>query len=163
MHSAIRHSFRAVPALLALAVWAPALQAQDTAQVNPHIVTVLFENALVRVLEVISKPGDVENWHGHPAYFAYVVRGGRLQLEAPGEETRQFELKVGQNIALNPVERHRGTNVGQTTLRVLLVELKTGQMAGGTVPNGEPEGRMEAARAIAESAKAMARAFAATR
>ena len=160
MHPAIRRSFRAVPALLALVVWAPALQAQDTAQVNPHIVTVLFENALVRVMEVISKPGDVENWHGHPAYFAYVVRGGRLQIEAPGEETRQFDLKVGQNIALNPVERHRGTNVGQTTLRVLLVELKTGQMAGGTVPNGEPEGRMEAARAIGG---AIARAFAVTR
>jgi len=160
MHSAIRRSFRAVPALLALVAWAPALQAQDTAQVNPHIVTVLFENALVRVLEVISKPGDVEDWHGHPAYFAYVVRGGRLQIEAPGEETRQFDLKVGQNIALNPVERHRGTNVGQTTLRVLLVELKTGQMAGGTVPNGEPEGRMEAARAIGG---AIVRAFAVTR
>ena len=159
MHSAIRRSFRAVPTLLALVAWAPALQAQDTAQVNPHIVTVLFENALVRVLEVISKPGDVENWHGHPAYFAYVVRGGRLQIEAPGEETRQFDLKVGQNIALNPVERHRGTNVGQTTLRVLLVELKTGQMAGGT----PPEESMEAAQAIAESAKAIARAFAVTR
>ncbi|MCH9045255.1 MAG: hypothetical protein IIA40_04015, partial [SAR324 cluster bacterium] len=134
----------------------PALQAQDTAQVNPHIVTVLFENALVRVLEVISKPGDVEDWHGHPAYFAYVVRGGRLQIEAPGEETRQFDLKVGQNIALNPVERHRGTNVGQTTLRVLLVELKTGQMAGRDAPEGEAE----AHRAVA---KATARAFAVTR
>ncbi len=158
MNPANRRSLLAVLAvlLLAPAVWAPALQAQDTAQVNPHIVTVLFENALVRVLEVISKPGDVENGHGHPAYFAYVVRGGRLQIEAPGQETRQFDLKVGQNIALNPVERHRGTNVGQTTLRVLLVELKTGQMAGGTVPNGEPEGTVESARAIA-------RAFAATR
>ncbi len=162
MHPANRRSFQAFLALLALAlaVWAPALQAQDTAQVNPHIVTVLFENALVRVMEVISKPGDVENWHGHPAYFAYVVRGGRLQIEAPGQETRQFDLGVGQNIALNPVERHRGTNVGQTTLRVLLVELKTGQMAGGTVPNGDAEGRMEAARAIAED---MARAFAVPR
>ena len=117
MHPAIRRSFLAVLALLALApaVWAPALQAQDTAQVNPHIVTVLFENALVRVMEVISKPGDVENWHSHPTYFAYVVRGGRLQIEAPGQQTRQFDLKVGQNIALNPVERHRGRR-GRTPL-----------------------------------------------
>ena len=153
MHPAIRRSFRAVPALLALAlaVWAPALQAQDTAQVNPHIVTVLFENALVRVMEVISKPGDVEDWHGHPAYFAYVVRGGRLQIEAPGQETRQFDIKDGQNLALNPVERHRGKNVGQTTLRVLLVELKTGQMAGGSAPSGEAEAHRALAGAIARA------------
>ncbi len=156
MQPTIRRSIQFVLVLLALAVWAPALQAQDTAQVNPHIVSVLFENALVRVMEVISKPGDVEDWHGHPAYFAYVVQGGRLQIEAPGQETRQFDMEVGQNLALNPVERHRGTNVGQTTFRVLLVELKTGQMAGGSAPNGEPEERMEAAKAIAP-------AFAATR
>ena len=52
----------------------------DPIVASPEVYKVLFEDALMRVLEVTYRPGQQDNWHGHPRYFVYVVEPGKLQV-----------------------------------------------------------------------------------
>lgn len=98
--------------------------AQDTAKVNPHIVKILYEDNDIRILEVKSNHGDVEDWHSHPAYFAYAITDGKLRITLPDGRSQIVEIRKGENVLLDPVKRHKGRNVGGMQIQILLVELK---------------------------------------
>ena len=101
---------------------APAYRTTD--EVNPDVVKVIHENEALRVLEVVSPPGGLEDWHGHPRYFVYVVQGGTLRITNDAGESEEVEVKTGGHRALDPVQRHKGENIGETTLRLILIEMK---------------------------------------
>jgi len=71
----------------------------------------------------VLKPGDKERLHSHPAYVFYVVEGGRIRNHGVDGKTNETELRPGQAFYRDPLT-HWAENVGTTTVRVVLVELK---------------------------------------
>jgi quercetin dioxygenase-like cupin family protein len=96
----------------------------DPAVVNAKTVHVTFENDRVRVLESVLQSGDQEQMHSHPAYMIYVLEGGKMRNHAADGTTSEAEFVAGQTIFREPLT-HWAENIGTTTVRVLLVELKS--------------------------------------
>jgi beta-alanine degradation protein BauB len=106
--------------LLSLSTGAPA---QDPAVVNAKTISVKLENDRVRVLEAVLQPGDKEQLHSHPAYVFYVVEGGKMRSHTVDGKVTESDLKPGQVFYRDPLT-HWAENIGSTTVRVVLVELK---------------------------------------
>lgn len=113
----------AVSIAVLLTVFAPAGLAQDPAVVNAKTIRVRLDNAKVRVLEATLNPGDKENMHSHPVSVYYVIDGGRIRNHAADGTTSESTLNAGDVVYRDPVT-HWAENIGTTTIRLILVELK---------------------------------------
>jgi len=100
-----------------------AASAQDPAVVNAKTIQVKLDNDRVRVLEATLQPGDKEQMHSHPAYVVYVVAGGKVRNHLPDGKTSETEFKTGEVVYRDPLT-HWAENIGTTTLKFILVELK---------------------------------------
>ena len=96
---------------------------QDPLVVNAKTIALKLENPRVRVLEATLKPGDKEQTHSHPAYVIYVIAGGKFRNHATDGTITDGEFKAGDVIYREPVT-HWAENTGNTTIRLVLVELK---------------------------------------
>ena len=105
-------------------LYACSVLAQDPAVVNPATVQVKLDNDQVRVLEAVLKPGDKEQLHSHPAVVMYILSGGRIRNHTADGKSVESDLKEGQTLFREPVT-HWAENIGTTTIRLILVELKT--------------------------------------
>jgi quercetin dioxygenase-like cupin family protein len=114
----------AVIAAFTFIVWTTSVSAQDPAAVNPKTIKVKFENERVRVLEAELPPGVKEQVHSHPAYVIYVLAGGRYRNYTADGKTTEGELKTGEVLYREPLT-HAAENIGDATLHMILVELKT--------------------------------------
>ncbi len=119
-----RTSRLAFPFLAVLVFVASGLVAQDAAQVTPKVVKVKFENEKVRVLEVMSHPGDKEKTHSHPANVVYVLEGGTLRITTADGKTSDVTFKTGDTLYREPVT-HSAENIGKTMFHAIIVEIKT--------------------------------------
>jgi quercetin dioxygenase-like cupin family protein len=81
-----------------------------------------MENEHVRVLTVTFQPGDKAVMHSHPDHVVYVLEGGKMKLTSQGK-TDIFDLVAGDTMFLK-AQSHEAENIGQTTLDLLVVELK---------------------------------------
>jgi quercetin dioxygenase-like cupin family protein len=114
----------AVIAILTFIAGTTSVSAQDPAVVNATTIKVKFENDRVRVLEAELPPGVKEQVHSHPAYVIYVLAGGKYRNYAADGKTTDGELKTGEVLYRDPLT-HAAENIGDTTLHMILVELKT--------------------------------------
>lgn len=96
---------------------------QDPLIVNSKTIALKLENPRVRVLEAMLKPGDKEQTHSHPAYIIYVIEGGKFRNHATDGTVTDGEFKTGDVIYRDPMT-HWAENTGDTTIRLVLVELK---------------------------------------
>ncbi|HJS23462.1 MAG TPA: cupin domain-containing protein [Pyrinomonadaceae bacterium] len=96
---------------------------QDPLIVNSKTIALKLENPRVRVLEAMLKPGDKEQTHSHPAYIIYVIEGGKFRNHAIDGTVTDGEFKTGDVIYRDPMT-HWAENTGDTTIRLVLVELK---------------------------------------
>jgi len=80
------------------------------------------ESNRMRVLKVTFKPGDTAKMHHHPEHMAYVLKGGKLKLVSEGK-SQDLDLKEGTAVFLEE-QNHEATNIGNTTIELLVVELK---------------------------------------
>ena len=97
---------------------------QDPLVVNSKSIALKLENPRVRVLEATIKPGDKEKTHSHPAYVIYVIAGGKFRNHAADGTVTDGEFKTGDVIYRDPIT-HWAENIGDTTIRLILVELKS--------------------------------------
>jgi quercetin dioxygenase-like cupin family protein len=97
--------------------------AQDMVKVAPKETKVLIDNAQVRVVEVTIKPGQSLPMHSHPASVIYVVDGGKTKFTNADGKTGEMDGKPGDARWYEPVV-HSNQNVGTTTTKVVVVELK---------------------------------------
>lgn len=97
--------------------------AQDPAVVNAKTIRVKLENDRVRVLEAVLAPGEKEQLHSHPAYVIYVIAGGKVRNHAADGKVSEAEFATGDTIYREPLT-HWAENIGTTTIRLVLVELK---------------------------------------
>ena len=61
--------------------------------------------------------------HSHPSYVTYVLSGGKAQVQDE-KGTRKIDLVTGAFVDAPPTPWHAVTNIGETTLQVLVVEKK---------------------------------------
>jgi quercetin dioxygenase-like cupin family protein len=120
----MRFIISAVIAALTFLVWTTSVSAQDPAVVNSKTIKVKFENDRVRVLEAELPPGVKEQVHSHPAYVIYVLAGSKYRNYAADGKTTENELKTGEVLYREPLT-HAAENIGNTTMHLILVELKT--------------------------------------
>ncbi|HEX5965055.1 MAG TPA: hypothetical protein VFY51_03960 [Pyrinomonadaceae bacterium] len=97
--------------------------AQDPAKVNPKSITVKIDNDRVRVFEATLKAGEKEPVHSHPAYVVYIIEGGKVRNHASDGTVAERELRTGDVHYRDP-QTHWTENIGDTTIRLVLVELK---------------------------------------
>ncbi|PYI92062.1 MAG: cytoplasmic protein [Verrucomicrobia bacterium] len=121
---AMRFIISAVIAAFTFVVWTTSVAAQDPAVVNAKTIKIKFENDRVRVLEAELPPGTKEQVHSHPSYVIYVLAGGKYRNYAADGKTTEGELKTGEVLYREPLT-HAAENIGDTTMHLILVELKT--------------------------------------
>jgi quercetin dioxygenase-like cupin family protein len=94
----------------------------DPLKLAGNIYKLNMENDRVRVFNVTFKPGDKAVMHHHPDHLVYVLKGGKIKI-ASGGKTDLLELKENQTVFLK-AQHHEAENVGNTTLELLVIELK---------------------------------------
>ena len=109
---------------------AGSLRAQDAAVANPKTIHVTLDNEHVRVFEAALPPGWKENMHSHPTSIVYVIVGGTVRNHLPdGTTSDPVTLTAGQTLYRDPIT-HWNENVGTTTIRLIVVEMKPAKPAG---------------------------------
>jgi quercetin dioxygenase-like cupin family protein len=114
---------KAIATALLVLVVSAAAAAQDAAAVNPKTIKVKVDNDRVRVFEATLAPGDKEQMHSHPASIVYVIAGGTVRSHAPDGKTNDHTYATGESVYREPLT-HWAENVGKTTVRLVVVELK---------------------------------------
>jgi len=103
------------------------LHAQDLVKVAPKGFTkVLLENDQVRVLQIESAPGEVTPMHSHPNYILYAVTDGKLEVTDKDKPAKVLQFKAG-DVMYFPATTHVAKNVGSTTSKMILTELKSSE------------------------------------
>ncbi len=96
----------------------------DAVAASPDKFTVLLENAHVRVVEYVLKPGEQDAWHTHPPKVSYVLSTGTLRITLEDGTSFLTHEQAGTAGWMDSLGRHYGENVGETPVRILLVEVK---------------------------------------
>jgi quercetin dioxygenase-like cupin family protein len=100
------------------------LHAQDILKVGTNLSNkVLLDNDQVRVILVESVPGVVTPWHSHPNYVLYALTDGKLEITEQDKKASVLEFKAGQALYF-PAVTHTAKNIGTTTVKIILTELK---------------------------------------
>jgi beta-alanine degradation protein BauB len=97
--------------------------AQDPVQTDGEKYRAILENECVRVLEYNDRSGDKTHQHRHPAFVLYALSGFTRSLTLPGGKVLKREFKPG-DVMWSAEQTHIGENVGDTSTRVIIVELK---------------------------------------
>ena len=93
-------------------------------EVSPDVYKVLLDNEEVKVTEVTFKPGQGDEMHQHGVMSIYGITGGKLQNTSPDGTVREMEVADGFVGHRNTVTTHQMKNIGDTTVKVILVEHK---------------------------------------
>jgi beta-alanine degradation protein BauB len=100
------------------------MSAQDPIKAAANVYKkVLLDNDQVRVLQVEFAPGDVAPCHQHPNHVIYALNNGKLEITDKGKPASVLEIKAGDTMYLAAVT-HMAKNVGTTTLKLVVTELK---------------------------------------
>jgi beta-alanine degradation protein BauB len=98
--------------------------AQDRAVVVPGM-KVLLNNDCVRVQHHDVEVGGSIPMHSHPAYVVYTLNAFKARITLPDGTHRISERKGGEAY-WNPPISHSVTNLGDTPIHNLIVEIKRG-------------------------------------
>ena len=83
----------------------------------------LFEDAQVRIARCIFPPGAVHFLRFYPGYFSYMLSSGKGLL-AESKGTRRIDIRADTYESNQLIAWHELINIGDTTLRYLVVERK---------------------------------------
>ena len=101
-----------------------------TEKYGPVGTSVVYENDLVRVWEVLLEPGEKQEMHQHfLPYVVVAIEPGNNRITSLDGETRDTVEVPGHVVYQDPGQIHELHNVGTTRYRNRLVEIKQ--------PNGE--------------------------
>lgn len=80
----------------------------------------------IRMISVDYKPGDVSALHSHPDLVMYVLSPAKVEFTEKDGTKRQMTVEKGM-IAVTPADTHSVKNIGNTHVKVLLVEVNRPQ------------------------------------
>ena len=105
----------------------PELPATDAVTIHDPNISVVLENAYVRVLSVRVPPGEKEPWHTHtwPAVVVYFRLPPSQRLSPDGKKTPRAELKEMQ-VTFDSTSQplHSIENLGNVVYQAYRVEIK---------------------------------------
>ena len=93
-------------------------------EVSPDVYKVLLENEDVKVLEVTFAPGQGDNMHEHGVITYYGIKGGKLQNTLSDGTVKEMDVPDGFVGHGNKIVKHQMKNVGDDTVKVIIVEHK---------------------------------------
>ena len=100
------------------------IYAQDPVKVASNVYKkVLVDNEEVRVIAVEFAPGESTEWHSHPNHVVYAVTDGKIEITDKGKPSTIADLKAGDAMYM-PAVTHMAKNIGTTTLKLVVTELK---------------------------------------
>jgi hypothetical protein len=94
----------------------------DATATNPKKYRTIFENDRVRVLEYADEPGDTTDAHQHPDSVMVTLSSFKRRIFVDGH-AEDVELGPGQ-IRWLDAQEHHDENIGDTSTRSIMVELK---------------------------------------
>ncbi len=101
------------------------LAAAARASAGDYVKRVVLDDERVLMVEITIPPGAESPQHSHRWGRAiYVIAGGTLELLPAAGGGRTLDLEAGLGVWREP-EDHRVRNAGDTTIRLLEVEVKT--------------------------------------
>jgi quercetin dioxygenase-like cupin family protein len=95
----------------------------DPLKLGSNIAGMLLENDQVRVIRGYLKPGEKAAMHSHPDHVVFVAKGSTARLTDPSGKENTMDLGSGQAVFMK-AQSHEITNVGETDLEMIVVELK---------------------------------------
>jgi len=111
-------------AVLTILLTAGSVFAQDWAKINPEMNIILADTTLLRATIAVIEPGQKSGLHTHPASFVYALTDGKLKVYYADGQSETFELKAGDSMYGDPEKPHQTENLGDKTVKFLLIELK---------------------------------------
>ena len=93
-------------------------------EVSPDVYQVILENDDVKVLNVTFAPGQGDNIHEHGVITYYGIKGGKLQNTLADGSVKEMEVPDGFVGHGNNIVKHQMENVGDDTVKVIIVEHK---------------------------------------
>lgn len=99
--------------------------AQDLVAVAPDVAKVKTDNAHVRIVEVVFKPGAKAATHAPPAGYYHVTQAGSITVTGADGSVTTWSPKVGESGWMEAEPPHTSENRGKTTLAFTLVEVKS--------------------------------------
>ena len=116
-----------VAVLLMLAgvrTWSQGTNLLDPLKVCPDTHRLLFENALVRVIEAKVPPGSTEPRHSHPRGITVYLADYEVQTKTiPDNRVSQAQRKFG-TVTWSDAVVHEVKNTGKTNSHAIRIELK---------------------------------------
>jgi mannose-6-phosphate isomerase-like protein (cupin superfamily) len=91
------------------------------------------ENETGRLVEMTLKVGqhDPPHDHAHPLHLMYVVQGGKIKItdwsSGSAGEAHVVEMPAGGAPAILPAGPHQVSNVGETDVKIVFVEARSGK------------------------------------
>ena len=132
-------SFRTIVSLLAasLLILPPAAAQQAPQEVDglaasPDNFRLLLENEQVRILEYHINPGIRDRPHTHPPRVSHIISGGTLRIRLATGETFDVTEVAGETLWSGAAPLHDTENIGNTPIRILQIEVKTGDGLSAT-------------------------------
>ena len=107
--------------LLLSALFVNAAWAKDPVSVSPEYYKSLFENEVVRVLEMRLPAGAEDKMHVHPMETVYFVKGGTLRITLPDGAQIEKSVENG-DVMFHEAWEHRVKNIGSTEVLAVIVE-----------------------------------------
>ncbi|MEQ1584811.1 MAG: hypothetical protein ABL895_02965 [Cyclobacteriaceae bacterium] len=99
----------------------------DVVTVSPDKYKVVLENEHVRVIRYTLKPGEKDNPHTHPPKTLYVISGGTFRVYPENEKPFEYVEVEGASEWSDKTSKHYVENIGNTTITILLTEIKPAQ------------------------------------
>ena len=97
--------------------------AQDVVKVSPETHVVVLDNAQVRVLRVLIKPGEKVAMHSHPPNVVYYLSDAKIRLSLSDGRVEDRTVKAGMAVWSDGA-LHAAENMGATELNEVQIELK---------------------------------------
>ena len=96
----------------------------DGLKASPANFKLLLENEHIRV-EYTLNPGEKDSPHTHPAKSSYVVSSGKIKVYLENGETIIVDEVAGTASWMGYVGKHYVENIGNTTIKFVLTEVKS--------------------------------------
>ncbi len=97
----------------------------DFVKASPDKAKIVLKNEFVRVIEYSLKPGEKDSTHTHPPKTSYVISGGLLRIYPENGKPFDAEEILGNVEWSDKVGKHYVENIGNTTVTILLTEIKS--------------------------------------
>ena len=94
----------------------------DATKVASKFYKTVKDSLNIRIVMVDYKPGTMSALHSHPDLAMYAISPGKAEFTEKDGTKRVLTLDKGM-IALVPADTHSAKNIGNTNLKVLLVEV----------------------------------------